>query len=147
MLLKSLKIVRLLLNLEYRYKNKKRLVMKKVLILAALVFAFLSVSAQDNEKKDILTEDGDRIKATLFHDSGEVSQTGFFTKEGELTGDWTSYDRKGIKTAAAQYDNGRKVGTWFFWKGDTLTEVTYTDSKITSVNNWKSNENQVVSNK
>ncbi len=121
--------------------------MKKIFILTAFVFAFFSVSAQDIVKKDLYVQDGDIIKATLYHDSGELSQTGFFTKEGKLTGEWISYDRKGVKTAAAQYENGNKVGTWFFWKGDTLTEVSYTNSRITSVNTWKNEGSRIVSNK
>lgn len=122
--------------------------MKRVLVLVGFLFASLSVSAQDTEKKNIYVEDGDLIKATIFYDSGELSQTGFFTKEGKLTGEWVSYSREGVKTAEAKYNNGSKVGTWFFWTEDKLTEVDYTNSKVASVNVWENTEkSEVVINK
>lgn len=120
--------------------------MKNVLTALCCFFAFVSTNAQDLDKKNLYVQDGDLIKATIFHESGELSQTGFFTKEGKLTGEWISFNREGVKTAEGHYNNGAKVGTWFFWKEKTLTEVSYTDSKIAAINTWRNKETQLVSN-
>jgi hypothetical protein len=35
-----------------------------------------------------------------------------------------------------QYQNGIKIGKWFFWTGADLTEVDYSDSRIAQVKKW-----------
>lgn len=120
--------------------------MKNLVMMIVTVFMVTAVQAQE-KVKDIYVDKGDVIEATLHYDNGAVSQKGFFTKEGKLTGDWISYNREGVKVAEAQYNNGAKVGTWFFWKGDKLTEVSYTNSKIATVNIWKNEATRVVSNR
>lgn len=120
--------------------------MKKIVMIMVAVLMITAVQAQEKNKNSYV-EKGDLIEATLFYEDGSISQKGFFTKEGKLTGEWISYNREGEKIAEAQYDNGDKIGTWFFWKGDTLTEVSYTNSKIASVNTWKNEGTRVVSNK
>jgi antitoxin component YwqK of YwqJK toxin-antitoxin module len=122
------------------------MIMKKMIILLVAVFAMTAVQAQEKIKNSYIDK-GDIIEATIYFEDGSVSQEGFFTKEGKLTGDWISYNREGAKVAEAQYENGDKVGTWFFWKGDTLTEVSYTNSRIASVNTWKNEGSRVVSNR
>ena len=123
------------------------MVMKKIVIVFALVFGFSTIQAQEKNKKDIYVQNGDLIEATLHFDTGEISQTGFYTKDGKVTGQWISYNRDGDKTATAAYNNGNKVGNWFFWSGDKLTEVHYSNSKVAVVNTWKNKESRVVSNK
>ena len=122
------------------------MIMKKMIILLVAVFAMTAVQAQEKIKNSYIDK-GDIIEATIYFEDGSVSQEGFFTKEGKLTGEWISYNREGSKIAEAQYENGDKVGTWFFWKGDTLTEVSYTNSRIASVNTWKNEGSRVVSNR
>ena len=87
------------------------------------------------------------LKPTLYHENGAVAQTGFYTEDNKLQGEWISYDVKGNKTAVAQYDNGNKVGTWIFYQGNNKKEVTYTDSRISKVNTWEKTGTQVVTNK
>lgn len=121
--------------------------MRKIVVILMLVVGFVTVQAQERVKKNTYIQNGDRIEAVLYFDNGEISQTGFYTKDGKLTGEWVSYNTQGKKTATAQYDNGAKVGKWFFWNGDTLTEVDYEDSRIAAVNTWKNDGTRVVSNK
>ena len=99
--------------------------MKKIMMLFVAVLMITTVHAQKETKKNVYIKKGDLIEATLYHDNGAVSQTGFFTEDGKLTGEWISYNAQGEKTATAQYDNGAKTGKWFFWNDDTLTEVDY----------------------
>ncbi|PHQ30908.1 MAG: nicotinic acid mononucleotide adenyltransferase [Leeuwenhoekiella sp.] len=118
--------------------------MKKLLVIVALVGAVSFVSAQ--EKKNTYVKEGNLIKATLFYDNGQVSQEGYYTADGKLHGEWVSYDTDGKKTAVANYNEGKKTGKWFFWEDDTLREVDYSQSRITSVNTWKIEGERVVSN-
>lgn len=118
--------------------------MKNIITLIALVGCIAFSSAQEQEK-DIFEREGNLIKATLFHDNGEVSQTGFYTLEGKLHGDWVSFSNDGVKTAEAHYDNGVKSGKWFFWQDNNiLKEVDYSESRITSVNTWKIQDERIV---
>lgn len=121
--------------------------MKKILPLIAALFIITAIQAQDKIQKNTYVKNGDLIEATLYHDNGIISQKGFFTENGDLTGLWMSYDREGNKTAKAFYDKGAKVGTWFFWKGNTLTEVSYENSRIAAVSTWENTGSRVVSNK
>ena len=118
--------------------------MKKLLVIVALIGAVSFTSAQ--EKKNSYVKEGNLIKATLFHDNGQISQKGYYTADGKLQGEWISYDKSGSKTAVANYENGAKTGKWFFWNDDTLKEVDYSQSQITSVNTWKIEGERVVSN-
>ncbi|WP_430410700.1 toxin-antitoxin system YwqK family antitoxin [Kordia sp.] len=118
--------------------------MKKLLIIAVFFLSGTVAFAQNN--KPTLEKKGDVIEATYFHNNGAVAQTGFFNKEGKLQGEWKSYDTNGKKVAVGNYENGKKVGKWFFWSANSLSEVDYSNSRIVGVNNWK-NTNPVVSNK
>ena len=121
--------------------------MRMILMILVAGFMFTSVQAQQETTKNTYTKKGDVIEATIYHDNGTISQTGFFTKDGKLTGEWISYNTQGEKTATAQYSNGAKVGKWFFWNEDTLTEVDYEDSRIAAVNTWKNEGTRIVKNK
>ena len=121
--------------------------MKKLMMIAVILGGFISAQAQEKIEKDTYILKGDVIEATLYHDNGVVSQSGTFTKEGKLTGTWTSYNRQGEKTAVGNYENNQKVGKWFFWTAEMLREVDYEDSKIAIVNTWVNEDTKVVSNK
>lgn len=123
--------------------------MKKIILILVLVFTGSSAFSQSDlikSKKNIYILNGNQIEATLFHDNGEIAQTGFYTKDNKLQGEWVSYDRAGNKTAVASYDNGVKVGTWTFFQGDEKKEVKYVDAVIAEVKTWKVSETRVVSN-
>lgn len=97
-------------------------------------------------KKNLFVEKDNLIEATLYHPNGEVAQTGFYTKANKLQGEWVSYDANGNKTAVAQYENGKKVGTWYFYQDSNLKEVTYQDAKMAAVKTYKKTDSQIVSN-
>ncbi|SDR68621.1 hypothetical protein SAMN04515667_0288 [Formosa sp. Hel1_31_208] len=109
--------------------------MKKIftiLLMLSVTFAF----AQEQQKVD-LKKDGDVTVATYYHDNGAIEQQGTFNEAGELHGIWTSFDAKGNKVTMGNYHSGKKVGKWLFWSDNSLREVDYVDSKITSVSEWK----------
>jgi len=114
------------------------------MIIAILICSASTVMAQC--KKDTYVLNNDVIEATLYHENGAVAQTGFYTKENKLQGEWVSYDISGNKTAIAKYDNGEKVGTWMFYQGDIVKEVNYENSKIAEVRTLKVTDTRIVSN-
>ena len=117
--------------------------MKKIVLMLAVVFIAATTFAQE-APKNIYKLNKDLIEATLFHDNGEIAQTGFYTKDGKLHGEWISYNVDGEKTAIAQYNKGQRVGTWMFYQGETLKEVTYTNNAISQVNTWTMKDTRVV---
>lgn len=119
--------------------------MKNIISLIAF-FLMVSLASAQNEKKNIFYLDGDVIEATLYHDNGMVAQTGFYTPDNKLTGEWVSYDINGNKTAVAQYNNGEKVGTWYFFTNNNIKEVSYMDARVAKIVTWKSSDTQVVVN-
>ena len=120
--------------------------MKKIVLLLVMAFAANIAFAQTCVKKDSYVLNGDIIEATLYHDNGTIAQTGFYTKENKLQGEWISYDAQGNKTAVASYQDGEKIGTWIFYNGAEMKEVTYANSKIAQVKTWIHAETRVVSN-
>jgi len=106
--------------------------MKKLVLFS---FAFLiTVISFGQQKRDLkLNEDTNLIEVVYYHDNGVVSQTGFYTLDGKLQGVWLSFDKKGKKIVSANYDNGKKVGKWYYWNNDTVKEVDYTDNVIANV--------------
>lgn len=119
--------------------------MKNIISLFAIVFTASMVFAQNTDKNTYYL-DGDVIKATIYHDNGTVAQTGYYTPDNKLTGEWVSYDVSGNKTAIAQYNNGEKVGTWYFFTNEDIKEVSYADARIAKVVTWKPDDIQIVSN-
>lgn len=119
--------------------------MKKLVLLVAVVLSVTTVMAQDISNTYELK--GESISATLYHENGVIAQTGQYSKDNKLQGEWISFDSEGNKTAIAYYENGQKVGTWLFYQGDSIKEVTYTDSRIAEVKTWEVTNTQVVSNR
>lgn len=106
--------------------------MKKYIVVASLLFGGIAAAQTVQPKLEAF---GDMVKATYYHDNGQVQQTGFF-KDGKLDGQWVAYDLTGAKIAVAEYDNGSKTGKWIFWNDTKLSEVTYADSRVASVKTW-----------
>jgi antitoxin component YwqK of YwqJK toxin-antitoxin module len=122
--------------------------MKKFIALLVIVIAANASFAQECKKtckKDAYVLNDGLIEATLYHDNGAIAQTGYYTEDNKLQGEWISYDTDGNKTAVAQYNNGKKVGTWYFYQGDKIQEVTYSNSKIAKVTTWSADDTRVVS--
>ncbi len=113
--------------------------MKKAILMLAVLFS-VAMSAQDI--KPTFEKVGKMIKATYFHDNGEIAQTGYMLNN-KLHGQWFMYNTEGKKIVSGKYENGIRAGKWFFWKGDILKEVDFQDNKIAYVKDW--NNSQVVS--
>ncbi|MFT7072528.1 MAG: hypothetical protein ACJAX3_001507 [Patiriisocius sp.] len=141
------------LNLYHKF-NLNGPIMKNIILVIAVLFSGSMMNAQECSKtcakkeiKNSYVQDGAIIKATLFHGNGEVAQTGTYTKANKLEGKWISFDAEGNKTAIAYYDAGKKVGTWLFYQGTTLKEVSYDKDAIAAVNTYSITDTRVVSNR
>ncbi|GGG34701.1 toxin-antitoxin system YwqK family antitoxin [Bizionia arctica] len=118
--------------------------MKKVVMFFVFLISVVSFAQEQISPK--LEQVGDEIEVTYFHDDGVIQQHGFFNQEGKLQGTWTSYNVDGEKVAIGNYDNGQKVGKWFFWANDTLKEVDFIESKIATVSEWKDGTKLAIQN-
>jgi antitoxin component YwqK of YwqJK toxin-antitoxin module len=107
---------------------------KQFILFLALMISVVSFAQQERTLK--LNEETGLIEVTYYHDNGVESQIGFYTTDGKLQGEWLSFDTKGDKTVSANYDNGKKVGKWFYWNDKTLKEVDYTNNAIANVSEW-----------
>jgi antitoxin component YwqK of YwqJK toxin-antitoxin module len=56
--------------------------------------------------------------------------------DGKLHGKWVAYNEDGTKQSLGEYSNGTKVGKWFFWNENTLSEVDFNDNRIAEVKKW-----------
>ena len=106
--------------------------MKKLMILAVVLFSG-ALFAQN--AKPVLKHIRKKIKATYFHENGQVQQVGYF-ENGKLEGIWVSYDQEGNRIATGEYAQGVKTGKWLFWNDEQLAEVAYNANNISSVKNW-----------
>ena len=122
--------------------------MKNIITLLALIAIVGIGTAQETIKNKYVLDgvESNVIEATLYHHNGSIAQTGFYTLDNKLQGEWISYDEKGNKTAIAKYDNGQKVGSWMFFQGESIKEVTYSNSRVAKVNTWEVTDTRVVSN-
>ncbi|WP_299884908.1 nicotinic acid mononucleotide adenyltransferase [uncultured Lacinutrix sp.] len=106
-------------------------------ILFSIAFLIAVVTFAQEKRNLKVNKDTNLIEVVYYHDNGVVSQTGAYTTDGKLQGEWLSYDTEGKKQVSANYDNGKKVGKWFFWKDTTLKEVDYNNNVIASVSEWE----------
>ncbi|MGY5848274.1 toxin-antitoxin system YwqK family antitoxin [Salegentibacter sp. HM20] len=107
---------------------------KTLLLTAIIAVGGLNLAQAQIEPK--FEQDGELIKGTFYYEDGSIRQEGTY-KDGKLHGKWVSYDQNGKKEALAEYYLGAKTGKWFFWNGDQLTEVDYSNNRIAGVNTWK----------
>jgi antitoxin component YwqK of YwqJK toxin-antitoxin module len=111
--------------------------MKNLVLLAAVLFSGV-IFAQD--AKPVLEPFGKKIKATYFHENGQVQQEGYF-ENGKLEGIWVSYNEEGDKIASGEYVAGVKTGQWFFWSQNTdknsLCEVDFSNNQVGKIKNWR----------
>ena len=105
--------------------------MKNTCLLFAFLITVVSFAQQERDLK--LNEDTNLIEVVYYHDNGVVSQTGTYTVDGKLQGEWLSFNTEGKKIVSANYDNGKKVGKWFYWNDETVKIVDYKKNEIASI--------------
>ena len=104
---------------------------KLILLFSALLITVVSFAQQKRDLK--LNKKTNLIEVTYYHDNGAVSQTGFYTADGKLQGEWLSFNTEGEKTISGNYDNGKKVGKWFYYTDGIVKEVDYNSNAIANL--------------
>ncbi|MBL7931745.1 MAG: hypothetical protein JNL60_07585 [Bacteroidia bacterium] len=87
-------------------------------------------------------------QARYFYASGELMETGTFTK-GQKDQKWTRFNQDGSVSAIAFYNLGKKTGTWLVYdnNGKKRFEMNYSDGQKTGTwTSWDEN-GAVVSSK
>jgi antitoxin component YwqK of YwqJK toxin-antitoxin module len=107
--------------------------MKNLMIAVVLLFSVATFSQE--QKVDYKKLDNNLVQATYYFADNNtiVEKEGIFNEAGKLHGTWISYNTEGNKTAIANYNNGVKEGVWMYFKGDKVNVVTYSNNKITNV--------------
>jgi antitoxin component YwqK of YwqJK toxin-antitoxin module len=107
--------------------------MKTVISIVVMLFCLTAFSQE--QKVTYKKMENDMVKATYYFadNNSVIEREGFFNNEGKLQGTWISYDLEGNKKIIANYENGKKVGVWKYFKGDKINVVTYVNNKITNV--------------
>jgi antitoxin component YwqK of YwqJK toxin-antitoxin module len=67
--------------------------MKKLVMLFAFLITVVSFAQQKRDLK--LNKDTNLIEVVYYHDNGAVSQTGTYTTDGKLQGEWLSFNTAG----------------------------------------------------
>ena len=112
--------------------------MKKALIIV-LFFCTGLIFAQETTYK----KEGGLVAVTHYYENGNVKETGFY-KNKKLHGEWTKYNKKGIKVVRAYYNDGKKTGKWMYSLDGVLTEVDYESNKIVNVYTWNKDDRIAV---
>ena len=113
---------------------------KSILFFFAFLITVVSFAQQKRDLK--LNKDTNLIEVVYYHDNGVVSQTGTYTADGKLQGEWLSFNTEGKKIVSANYDNGKKVGKWFYYSNETVKEVDYSANVIAGLKESEIKGNQ-----
>ena len=125
-----------LVSLENQFQ---KIISMKAQVILIFLFVFCFAFSYGQTTKVERTTSPQQIKLTQFHANGEVAQQGHILRN-KLDGVWESFDADGKKIAVGNYDNGIKVGTWFFWTDVQLIEVEFTNNKVQEVIYWNTSE-------
>ena len=125
-----------LVSLENQFQ---KIISMKAQVILIFLFVFCFAFSYGQTTKVERTTSPQQIKLTQFHANGEVAQQGHILRN-KLDGVWESFDADGKKIAVGNYDNGIKVGIWFFWIDVQLIEVEFTNNKVQEVIYWNTSE-------
>ena len=107
-----------------------------VSLLCTVGFAQPTVSSDAPEVKTVnVQKEGKLVKVTSFHENGSLAQEGYL-KNNKLHGKWISYADNGEKLAIANYNKGKKEGTWLHWTKEGLVEVEYKSNALIHKIEW-----------
>lgn len=103
--------------------------MKNILLVSMMMISVVAFS----QKKPLLENVDDQVKATYFHDNGTIEQQGNFVN-GKLDGKWVFYSPEGNLQVIAEFKEGKKQGKWQYFESSFITkEVEYKNNQIVQV--------------
>jgi antitoxin component YwqK of YwqJK toxin-antitoxin module len=107
-----------------------------IILTLCLLFATIGYAQKVEPKYE---KQDDLVKVSYFFDSGELKEVGYF-KENKLHGQWVAFNEEGKKVTIANYENGKKVGTWYVVTNDSVKELVYDANKLVSVKDINTTE-------
>ena len=108
--------------------------MKKLILLFSALLITVVSYAQEKQKRDLkFNKKTNLVEVVYYHSNGEVSQTCFYTLDGKLQGEWLSFNTNGEKEISGYYNNGKKVGKWFYYTEGNVKEVDYNANAIANL--------------
>jgi antitoxin component YwqK of YwqJK toxin-antitoxin module len=128
--------------------------MKRVVLILGMCLGYTLLTGQsyfDSNSKRVITNKYDvecRFKVISYfdNDTTKIREIGCISDDGKTkVGEWVAYNRNGIKTASASFDNnGNKDGKWTIWdnEGKLLCEMYYSYGKRVGI--WKMYKNNIV---
>ncbi|MFD1314940.1 hypothetical protein [Namhaeicola litoreus] len=112
--------------------------MRNNVLVLALCLLFIGIGyAQKVEPK--YEKQDDLVKVSYFFDNGDLKEVGYF-KENKLHGQWIAFNEEGKKVTVANYEEGKKVGTWYVVTNDSVKELVYDANKLVSVKDINTTE-------
>ena len=98
--------------------------MRYLILILALSFAGLnaSYSPEDSFSQEEITQE-----IVIYGDNGNQINEGYI-KNKKLHGYWFGYNKEDNILSFGKYDQGNKVGKWFFWSESNLTRVNYNNN-------------------
>jgi hypothetical protein len=106
--------------------------MRALFLLILMGFISLNVFSQVKNQK--IVPIGDLFEVTIYYNNGNVMQKGFLNQDNQLHASWESFFENGDRKCVATYENGIKVGVWYYWDtSGKKTKVTYENNKIIGI--------------
>ncbi len=98
--------------------------MRYLILILALSFAGLnaSYSPEESVSPEEITQE-----IIIYGDNGNQINEGYI-KNNKLHGYWFGYNKEDNTLSFGKYDQGNKVGKWFFWSEGNLTRVNYNNN-------------------
>jgi len=112
-------------------------------LILLLIFTSITI-AQNKEIKKIEKIGKDLYEVSIYYENGNLMQHGFLSKNDKLHAQWDSYNEDGSKKCVGFYNNGIKVGTWFYWDKNIGKRVTYQNNKIVNVEELENTEDKIL---
>jgi antitoxin component YwqK of YwqJK toxin-antitoxin module len=109
--------------------------MKKIVCLLSFLLFSSFIYTQEFEKRKVVPV-GDMFEVTIFYDNGNIMQHGFLSKDLKLHASWESYYEDGRKKCYATYNEGIKVGVWYYWYDNKITKVEYENNSVINVEDF-----------
>jgi len=93
-------------------------------LIFILMFAFAGLNAQQEK---VVSQEEDTQDIVIYGDNSNQLNEGYI-KNNKLHGYWAGYDKQEKTLSFGKYDQGKKVGQWFFWSEGNLSRINYNNS-------------------
>jgi antitoxin component YwqK of YwqJK toxin-antitoxin module len=93
-------------------------------LIFILTFTFAGLNAQQEK---VVSQEENTPEIVIYGDNGNQLNEGYI-KNNKLHGYWAGFNKKDNTLSFGKYDQGEKVGKWYFWSEGNLRRVNYNNS-------------------